>query len=44
VIGNQHRIRVFKSKIKAQLIQLPETTFSETLKKKMGWGTDVRNF
>lgn len=43
-IGDQHRIRVFKSKIKAQLIQLPETTFAETLKKKMGWGTDVRNF
>ncbi len=43
-IGEQHQIRVFKSKIEAQLIQLPETTFSETLQQKMGWGSDIRNF
>lgn len=43
-IGEQHQIRVFRSKIEAQLIQLPETTFSETLQQKMGWGSDIRNF
>src|SRR6056297_2931405 len=43
-IGEQHKIRVFKREIKAQLIQLPETTFSETLQQKMGWGSDIRNF
>lgn len=43
-IGEQHKIRVSKSNIEAQLIQLPETTFSETLQQKMGWGSDIRNF
>jgi NAD+ kinase len=43
-IGDQHEIRVKKSSGSAKLIQLPETTFSGTLRQKMGWGTDIRNF
>jgi len=43
-IDEQHEIRVFRSPHKAKLIQLPETTFSETLQQKMGWGSDIRNF
>ena len=43
-IGEQHEIRVFKSKNQAQLIQLPKNSFSETLQQKMGWGSDIRNF